>query len=122
LELRPREGNDFEVMAHIEARIHFLSTAAGGRTHPVATGYRPQFYYENNEGDAVHEYIGKEWVQPGESVTARLRFVVPELHIHKLHMGMPFLIREGSRTVAYGVVTGILGPDTPTAASADHHS
>lgn len=35
------------------------------------------------------------------------RFLSPEEHWGKIEIGMPFLIREGARTVAYGKVTRI---------------
>jgi elongation factor Tu len=97
----------------IEADIWFLSHESGGRRAPVASGYRPQFFYDDRDWDATHEYVGKEWVQPGERVLARLTFVSPESHVGHVNVGMPFLIREGSKTVGYGVVTAILDLEHP---------
>jgi elongation factor Tu len=95
-------------VADIEAEIWFLSHNAGGRRGPVASGYRPQFFYENEDWDATHEYPGVDWVQPGERVLARLAFITPDQHWGRIYVGMPFLLREGSKTVGYGIVKGIL--------------
>jgi hypothetical protein len=46
---------------------------------------------------------------PGESVRAYLSFLSPELHVGKIAVGMPFLVREGHKTVGYGSVRRIIG-------------
>ena len=96
-------------MADIEADVWFLSYESGGRRTPAASGYRSQFFYEDTDWDATHEYVGKEWVQPGERVLTRLTFVSPQHHhVGRVYVGMPFLIREGAKTVGYGVVKSLL--------------
>ena len=92
----------------IEATITFLPTEQGGRKTPAYWGYRPQFYYDGHDWDAAHEYPEVESAKPGDTVHAYLQFLSPEEHVGKLHVGKPFLIREGQHVVAYGVVTGIL--------------
>lgn len=89
----------------------FLTTQEGGRATPAFSGYRPQFYYDGTDWDAIHEYIGVEMVMPGETVKAYLAFLSPEHHIGKLHVGQQFLIREGSRTIAKGYITQIIELD-----------
>ena len=103
-------------MSDIEADIWFLPTEAGGRHGPAKSGYRPQFFYDNQDWDAQHEFVGVEWVHPGEKVLARLSFFKPDFHLGKVHVGMPFLIREGAKTVAYGVVRAILDLEASAAA------
>ena len=92
---------------HIEAVMTFLSTEEGGRKMPVFSGYRPQFHYQGDDWDAIHTYINVEQVNPGDTVTAQLRFVRPQFHVVRIAVGMEFLIREGNRTVATGRVTKI---------------
>jgi elongation factor Tu len=87
----------------IEATITFLSSSAGGRQLPVTSGYRPQFHYMGEEWDAEQTFPDQEVVRPGETVKARLRFYKP----HLVHVGMPFQVREGSKTVAHGVITNV---------------
>ena len=94
----------------IEAQIRFLSTEEGGRETPVRSGYRGQFHYKGEEEgwDAVQEYTGKEWVAPGETVSARLVFVSEKPHCKKLVENLPFQIQEGNRVVGLGVVIKVL--------------
>ena len=87
-----------------------MPTANGGRRNPAFSGYRPQFHYDGRDWDAEHDYVGVERVEPGDTVTALLRFFNPQIHVGKLSDGMEFLIREGSRTVANGRVIRILDP------------
>ena len=57
---------------------------------------------------AQHTYIGVEQVNPGDTVTAQLKFLRPQYHVGRIAVGMEFLIRENNRTVAKGRVTKIL--------------
>ena len=92
----------------IEVVMTFLRTEEGGRKSPVFSGYRPQFHYEGNLGDAQHTYLDVDQVNPGDTVTAQLMFYCPENHAGKIAVGMEFQIGEGNRTVAVGHVTKIL--------------
>ena len=104
---------------HIEAEIEYLTTEAGGRSKPAFSGYRPQFYYHGHDWDAEHVYPETAEALPGDTVKANLRFLSPKEHHGNVSVGMPFLIREGARTVAYGIVTQIfdqLGSDAANSA------
>ena len=92
----------------IEAEIHFLTAEEGGRPTPAFTGYRPQFYYNEQDWDASHIYPDVEVAKPGETVRAYLGFLSPQEHLGKVYVGMEFLIREGVRTVGKGVITKII--------------
>ncbi len=92
----------------IEAEIYFLTTEEGGRKSYALNGYRPQFFYYGKDWDAPHEYPDVEKVNPGDTVRAFLGFLSPQEHVNKIHVGMEFLIREGSKTVGRGVVIKIL--------------
>jgi len=96
----------------VEAQITFLPTAKGGETNPVTTGYFVQFFYDGQNWDAIHTYPDREWVNPGDSVTAYLAFRTPENHRGKLHPGKTFEIREGSQTVATGIVKNVIELDS----------
>ena len=84
-----------------------MTTEAGGRSKAARSGYRPQFYYNGMDWDAEHRYPDVEEVLPGDTVKVHLRFVSPHEHYGRISEGMPFLIREGTRTVAFGIVTEI---------------
>ena len=92
----------------VEAEITFIPTAEGGRKTPVYSDYRPQFYYEGRDWDAVHEYPDVDTVLPGQTVRALLRFLSPDVLIDRIHLGMEFQIREGARVVGHGRITRIL--------------
>ncbi|MCX4529053.1 MULTISPECIES: elongation factor Tu [unclassified Streptomyces] len=86
------------------ARVYVLSGREGGRTTPVASGYRPQFYIRT--ADVVGDVdLGEAAVAPpGETVTMTVELGrdVP------LEAGLGFAIREGGRTVGAGTVTTVL--------------
>ncbi|MFH8565382.1 elongation factor Tu [Streptomyces sp. NPDC017988] len=85
------------------AQVYVLSTREGGRTTPIATGYRPQFYIRT--ADVVGDVdLGEAAVaRPGETVTMTVELGrdVP------LETGLGFAIREGGRTVGAGTVTEV---------------
>ncbi|MFI5618547.1 elongation factor Tu [Streptomyces sp. NPDC051567] len=87
------------------ARVYVLSGREGGRTTPVASGYRPQFYIRT--ADVVGDVdLGEAGVaRPGETVTMTVELGrdVP------LEAGLGFAVREGGRTVGAGTVTAVLG-------------
>ncbi|NEC90232.1 elongation factor Tu [Streptomyces sp. SID12501] len=86
------------------AQVYVLSTREGGRTTPVATGYRPQFYIRTADvvGDVDLGRIGV--ARPGDTVTMTVELgrEVP------LEPGLGFAIREGGRTVGAGTVTAVV--------------
>jgi elongation factor Tu len=86
------------------ARVYVLSTREGGRTTPVSTGYRPQFYIRT--ADVVGDVdLGETAVaRPGDTVTMTVELgrAVP------LEPGLGFAIREGGRTVGSGVVSEVI--------------
>ena len=97
----------------IEAGIRFLTTEEGGRQTPVRSGYRPNhdFGVEGQLNDAVHQYIDKQWVAPGETVIAHLSFMAPEHHDifgGQLYEGFEFTVQEGARIVGRGRITKVL--------------
>ncbi|RZU17870.1 elongation factor Tu [Streptomyces sp. BK239] len=86
------------------AQVYVLSAREGGRTTPVSTGYRPQFYIRT--ADVVGDVdLGETAVaRPGDTVgmTVELGREVP------LEPGLGFAVREGGRTVGAGTVTAVL--------------
>lgn len=85
------------------ARVYVLSAREGGRTTPVATGYRPQFYIRT--ADVVGDVdLGEAGLaRPGDTVTMTVELgrEVP------LEPGLGFAVREGGRTVGAGTVTAV---------------
>ncbi|MFJ8013559.1 elongation factor Tu [Streptomyces sp. NPDC096339] len=87
------------------ARVYVLSGREGGRTTPVATGYRPQFYIRTADVVGNVDLGEAGLARPGETVTMTVELGrdVP------LESGLGFAIREGGRTVGAGTVTAVLG-------------
>ncbi|WP_327282327.1 MULTISPECIES: elongation factor Tu [unclassified Streptomyces] len=94
-----------EPRRRFSAQVYVLSAREGGRTTPVATGYRPQFYIRTADvvGDVDLGVAGV--ARPGQTVTMTVELGrdVP------LESGLGFAIREGGRTVGAGTVTAVLG-------------
>ncbi|WP_328890209.1 elongation factor Tu [Streptomyces sp. NBC_00316] len=86
------------------AQVYVLSAREGGRTTPVTTGYRPQFYIRT--ADIVGNIdLGEAAVaRPGDTVTMTVELGRDT----PLESGLGFAIREGGRTVGAGTVTGLL--------------
>jgi translation elongation factor EF-Tu-like GTPase len=97
----------------IEAEIRYLTTEEGGRRTGVATGYRGQFFYEGDDYDGLQYFPDLPdgaMVSLGEPVRASVRFrreMWEDVHSKRITVGMPFQIREGSKTVGHGVVTRV---------------
>ncbi|MFJ1884343.1 elongation factor Tu [Streptomyces sp. NPDC088137] len=86
------------------AQVYVLSAREGGRTTPVTTGYRPQFYIRTADIVGDVDLGAVAVARPGDTVdlTVELGRDVP------LESGLGFAIREGGRTVGAGTVTGLL--------------
>ncbi|GGJ55470.1 elongation factor Tu [Streptomyces brasiliensis] len=85
------------------ARVYVLAAREGGRTTPVSTGYRPQFYIRTADVVGDVDLGGTAVARPGDTVamTVELGREVP------LEPGLGFAIREGGRTVGAGTVTSV---------------
>ncbi|MFF9110282.1 MULTISPECIES: elongation factor Tu [unclassified Streptomyces] len=86
------------------ARLFLLPAREGGRTTPVATGYRPQFYLRTADVVGSLDLGEAALARPGDTVevTVDLGRAVP------LEPGLGFAVREGGRTVGAGTVTAVL--------------
>ncbi len=84
----------------------FLTTAAGGRHTPIFDNYRPSLLFDGAETTGTITLpIGTEMVMPGETTGVRIHLTQPVA----LAVGAPFAVLEGTRTVAGGSVTKIIG-------------
>ncbi|MEV8403346.1 elongation factor Tu [Streptomyces niveus] len=86
------------------ARVYVLSAAEGGRTTPITTGYRPQFFIRTADVVGDIDLGDLAVARPGDTValTVELGRDVP------LEAGLGFAIREGGRTVGAGTVTELI--------------
>ena len=86
-------------------QVYVLTKEEGGRHTPFFNGYRPQFYFRTTDVTGVIELPeGVEMVMPGDNVSMTIKLITPIA----IEEGLRFAIREGGRTVASGVVTGII--------------
>jgi elongation factor Tu len=87
------------------AQVYVLSAKDGGRSTPIASGYRPQFYLRTADVVGDVDLGGAAVARPGETVTMTVGLGrdVP------LEAGLGFAVREGGRTVGAGTVTEVLG-------------
>ncbi|MEV8350702.1 elongation factor Tu [Streptomyces niveus] len=86
------------------AQVYVLSAAEGGRTTPITTGYRPQFFIRTADVVGDIDLGDLAVARPGDTValTVELGRDVP------LEAGLGFAIREGGRTVGAGTVTELI--------------
>ncbi|MEV8285258.1 elongation factor Tu [Streptomyces niveus] len=86
------------------AQVYVLSASEGGRTTPITTGYRPQFFIRTADVVGDIDLGDLAVARPGDTValTVELGRDVP------LEAGLGFAIREGGRTVGAGTVTELI--------------
>ena len=104
----------------VEAQITFLSTEAGGRATPAASGYRPHHrVLPDYQTSGTHDYIGTRTLSPGGSALATITFITPEAYPHSLDAGDVIEIAEGSRIIGHARIVRVLNPllqrDPPSA-------
>ncbi|RBQ19294.1 elongation factor Tu [Spongiactinospora rosea] len=86
--------------SRFRARIYLLTTAEGGRSTPIATGYRPQFYLRTTDVPGRVELDTATSALPGDTIEAIVDLGKPVA----LETGLGFAVREGGLTVAAGTV------------------
>ncbi|MEV7277771.1 elongation factor Tu [Streptomyces sp. NPDC093111] len=86
------------------ARVYVLAAGEGGRSTPVTTGYRPQFYLRTADVVGAVDLGERAAARPGETVTMTVELGRDT----PLEPGLGFAIREGGRTVGAGTVTEVL--------------
>lgn len=77
------------------------------RKTPVYSGYRPAHLIGNYMTTGVHEYIGAEQVECGETMEGFITFLSPEYYPHTLEPGMKIQFQEGRRITGYAVATEV---------------
>lgn len=97
--------NSIDALQRFTCEAYMLTKAEGGRKNPFFTGYSPQFLFRTT---AVTGQISLpedvDMVLPGDTI----RFDVTLDKAVAIEHGLPFAMREGSRTIGAGQVTQIL--------------
>jgi elongation factor Tu len=98
------------IKAHsrFEAVLYVLTREEGGRVSPFFSGYRPQFLCHGVDADCtIILPPDVEMCRQGDTAPVTVELLAPERPM-ALEMGQRFLLREGSRVIAYGTVTKLL--------------
>jgi len=91
--------------AKFKAEVFVLSKEEGGRHTPFFSNYRPQFYFRTTDVTGIIQLPeGTEMVMPGDNIEMTIELIAPIA----IEEGTKFSIREGGRTVGYGVVATIV--------------
>ncbi len=93
------------VRTRFTARLHVLTAAEGGRSTPFTADYRPQFFLRTTDVSGALDLGDRSVAVPGDDVDMTVTLDKPVA----LEVGLGVALREGSRTVAAGVVTGLFG-------------
>jgi len=95
---------------HFIAKPKYKTSEEGGRKTPANNGYRPQikFGFTDKQTSGSQIFLDKEKVNPGETVTAEITVLTPQLFENKLEVGMNFHFLEGSTIIGFGSVLDIL--------------
>ena len=93
------------------ARVRLLTTDAGGRQTPVASGYRPHHNLrEDYLSSGIHQFLETELLHPGDSTLANIQFGPPQHYPHCLWRGRVLRIQEGGRLVGYAEIIDVFNP------------
>jgi translation elongation factor EF-Tu-like GTPase len=84
----------------LSATLQFMPTDKGGRNSAVASGYRPQFYFEGADYDCRVAFA-VDVVQPGDVVTATIELseYASSALAGQVCVGKRFTFREGQQQV-----------------------
>lgn len=94
---------DCPAECHFVASISLLAEQSGGRKSAIHTGYRAQVFLDGDDCDATLTIDG-ESLSLGTSGIVFGSFANPDRNFGKLSVGKPLLLREGTRTIAYGII------------------
>lgn len=102
-----------EVTNHeLEGTVLIVPTAYGGRSTPVFSGYRGQFFWHINHEPCTdwlaETYFENDKVDPGEPARCKIKLAGTILDLGRskgISAGSQFALREGARIIAVGTVT-----------------
>lgn len=89
------------------ATIYFLDTEEGGRSAPIFSGYRPAFYFENQQIDGAIILNDQEHILPGEKQCVKVRMLHAESIKNFLKPHITFEIKEGLKVIGRGKILHI---------------
>lgn len=88
------------------AKIYLLTKEEGGRTNPIYSYFKPQFFFRTSSiTGAIILSEDVDLAMPGDSLVVNIELIEPVA----LNEGLRFAIREGSLTIGGGVITKVIG-------------
>jgi hypothetical protein len=94
------------LLPNVQGEFHLFDGAANARKY---SGYRPQHeVHDNYQTSGIHAYIGREFVDPGETVHVQVRLITPEVYPRCLWEGRELKVLEGAKHVGTLRVTKVL--------------
>lgn len=93
-----------QMVDHLEAQIYFLKKEEGGRKNPFITTTQSVLFCRTFDVSAWVNLTNKDILLPGEDSHVTLKLRKPMV----MEKGLRFTMRDGSHTIATGVVTNIL--------------
>ncbi len=109
-----------EELGYIEAELTMLTADDGGRTAPIRSGYRPNWWLPGNpertNAGGTIELVDGDELAPGATGTVRIYPFVPEAW-EQVTIGSRLDVNEGPYLVGRAVVTRIV-PAVATAGRA----
>jgi elongation factor Tu len=87
------------------SRVYALTEEEGGRHKPFGSNYRPQIFIRTADITGVLKLPeSTPVVMPGDSVDMEIELIAPL----PMHEGLRFSLREGGKTVGWGVIAKII--------------
>ncbi len=92
------------------AVLKYRTSEEGGRKTPANSGYMPQikFPFTETQTGGHQTFVGKDLVQPGETIEAEIKLLFVEHFENTLVEGQEFEIREGTTVMGTGKIKQIL--------------
>jgi hypothetical protein len=112
-------NGSLEDLPYLEATLSTRRPEDGGRTHPIRTGYRPNWWLPGETGNAwaggTIEVVGGNQLAPGETGTIRIYPFNPEVWAN-VRVGARLEVCEGPVLIGKSTVTRIGPANAPAAA------
>jgi len=90
---------------HFTAQCYFLSKEEGGRATPFTKNFQPELFC--NTWHAPCSLVlkeGQDMIMPGEDASVTF-YLKKNMYVEQ---GMRFTMRDGKRTLGYGIITSVL--------------
>jgi len=94
-----------KAFSKFQTRLYVLTEEEGGRIKPFQDNYRPQFFVRTADvTGAIRLPPNVPMMMPGDSLELTVHLIYPI----PLHKGLRYSVREGGKTVGYGVVSDVV--------------